>query len=69
MRAKNIIIAGDSKQMPPSNYFGSSYDNDEDDSNEDGCEVIEGNYESLLDLANTKFPSYSLKWHYRSKFD
>lgn len=66
VRAKNIIIAGDSNQMPPSNYFGTNYGND-DESKED--DIIEGDYKSLLDLTNTTFPSTSLRWHYRSKFE
>ena len=30
-RGKQLIVVGDSRQMPPSNFFTSSMDNDEDE--------------------------------------
>ncbi len=62
IRATQLIVAGDREQMPPSNYFDSSFDIDEE---EDG---VEG-YESLLDFLNTKLKSLPLVWHYRSKYE
>ena len=59
-RANQCIIIGDSKQMPPSNFFGASMDNDEDDYDDVSSE-------SILDMASTSMPSLSLKWHYRSR--
>ncbi len=64
-RGKQIIIAGDEKQLPPSHLFESLVqdDNDEDD---DSFATIEP---SLLTLAkkNLHFQSHMLEWHYRSK--
>ena len=34
-RGKQLIVVGDSKQMPPSNFFNSSMDVDSDDESED----------------------------------
>lgn len=62
IRGKQVIIAGDSKQLPPSNFFNTvmpeniSYEN----------ENILG-YESILDEALTFLPEIFLRWHYRSK--
>ncbi len=57
-RAKQAIIIGDSKQMPPSNFFDSqSFDEDDDD---DSCQ-------SILDLASVSYKMLRLKWHYRSR--
>ena len=57
-RAKQAIIIGDSKQMPPSNFFDSqSYD--EDDDADSG--------QSILDLATVSYKMLRLKWHYRSR--
>lgn len=66
MRSKQIIVAGDNKQLPPTNFFNATtsdgdYDVDNDESFEDG------DYESILDEMLTSFPERSLKWHYRSK--
>lgn len=60
-RAKQLIIVGDPKQMPPTNFF-SSVHIDEEDANED--------LESILDDCDAlSVPSKQLKWHYRSKHE
>jgi DNA segregation ATPase FtsK/SpoIIIE-like protein len=60
-RAKQLIIVGDPKQMPPTNFF-SSVHIDEEDVNED--------LESILDDCDAlSVPSKQLKWHYRSKHE
>ena len=67
-RAKQVIIAGDTKQLPPTNFFAAStgnssegYDNDEgyDD------EV----YDSILEETTNVLPNRTLLWHYRSKHE
>ncbi|MFZ4712570.1 MAG: AAA domain-containing protein [Bacteriovoracaceae bacterium] len=63
-RGKQIVIAGDEKQLPPSHFFeAATMDEDEDD---DSFATIEP---SLLTLAkkNLHFQSQMLEWHYRSK--
>ncbi len=60
-RGKRAIIVGDSKQMPPTNFFGKS---DSDDGGEDEIEEME----SILDECDrSSLPKLSLKWHYRSR--
>ncbi|WHY79941.1 AAA domain-containing protein [Neobacillus sp. WH10] len=64
-RAKQVIIAGDEKQLPPSNMFQSSFVNDDNEEEEyDTDESI-----SLLNLAKRRFPEKLLQWHYRSKYE
>lgn len=63
-RGKQLIVVGDSKQMPPSNFFSSSADLDVEDEAEDITD-----FESILDLCATAFPQRRLKWHYRSRFE
>lgn len=60
-RSKQMVVVGDSKQMPPSNFFGTI--ENEDDSDEESV----GDYESILDIASACLPKYRLMWHYRSK--
>ncbi|UZT82888.1 DUF4011 domain-containing protein [Caproicibacterium sp. BJN0003] len=68
-RAKQAIIAGDSKQLPPTDFFNSSIsDSDEFEQNEDGEINDTGAYESLLDEASM-LPTQTLLWHYRSKHE
>ncbi|NMA18562.1 MAG: DUF4011 domain-containing protein [Clostridiaceae bacterium] len=66
IRGKQIIIAGDTNQLPPTNFFNASVsetdfsdDDDYDDTNA---------YESILDEAAT-LPQQTLRWHYRSKHE
>ena len=71
MRGKQVIIVGDAKQLPPTNFFSTSL-NDED-FDVDSEEVIKddymGAYESILDEAVAVLPERSLKWHYRSRHE
>lgn len=64
-RAKQIIVVGDSKQMPPSNFFNASVEV-EDNDNED--EDVTG-FESILDLCSASFKQLRLRWHYRSRYE
>jgi len=63
-RAKNIIVVGDSKQLPPTSFFQS-------DSNEDYDE--DEDYEALSSILEEcealSFPTLCLKFHYRSRHE
>ena len=62
-RAKQSIIVGDPKQLPPTNFFGRS---DEDDS--DGFPEYEKDLPSILEEATAAgLPEIQLNWHYRSQ--
>jgi DNA polymerase III delta prime subunit len=70
-RGKQVIVVGDSKQLPPTNFFwaGSSdenfdYDDDEDDYYDDSDA-----FESVLDEIVSVVPERTLRWHYRSRHE
>jgi len=75
VRAKQTIVVGDSKQLPPTSFFDRL--TQVDDSDDEGEEVdvnITRGMESILALMNSKIPPYSpqrrdLRWHYRSRHD
>ncbi len=68
-RAKQTIIVGDSKQLPPTDFFNASMSSsDEYEENEEGEINDTGAFESLLDEA-TMLPTQTLLWHYRSKHE
>ena len=69
MRAKQIVIAGDEHQMPPSNYFKASADDDvgSEDENNTPLDVMDA--ESLLVLARDRCHHHRLAWHYRCQFE
>lgn len=68
MRGKQVIIVGDTKQLPPTSFFATSLnDEDFDIDDEDAEDSDAGAYESILDEAVTILPERSLLWHYRSR--
>ncbi|WP_428820329.1 DUF3320 domain-containing protein [Microbulbifer sp. MCCC 1A16149] len=61
-RGKQVIVAGDPKQMPPTNFFGRA------DDDPDGDIDAEGDLESILDeLIGASIPQRILNLHYRSR--
>ncbi len=77
LKGKQIIIAGDEHQMPPSNYFDKTFDApiDDEDEFEDEIDKIKNDIsnslsdcESLLDFASELgFEKKHLDFHYRSR--
>jgi very-short-patch-repair endonuclease len=63
-RGKQIVVVGDTKQMPPTDFFGRGYEGDEDE------ESATGDIESVLGLFLARgAPQAMLKWHYRSRHE
>lgn len=61
-RGQQVVIAGDPRQMPPTNFFNRGASADDDDTAED--------MESILDeCLGAGVPSHSLSWHYRSRHE
>ena len=69
LRAHNVVVVGDSKQLPPSNFFGKT-DNDDTDNEDDEGYTVAADTESILDLFGIKNARQTmLEWHYRSKHE
>ncbi len=64
-RGKQLIVVGDPKQLPPTNFFQTVVDGDDDG---DDAPVV-GTADSILDAALPLFPKRSLDWHYRSRHE
>lgn len=69
MRGKQAIIVGDTKQLPPTNFFAASLNDDDYDIDADNEDDYSGAYESILDEAVAALPERGLRWHYRSKHE
>jgi predicted DNA-binding WGR domain protein len=71
-RAKQTIIVGDDKQMPPTNFFTARTE-DPDDlevyADEDDDELLSNDADSLLVQGARKLNNVMLGWHYRSRFE
>ena len=64
-RGKQLIVVGDSKQMPPSNFFNSTVENENGDEETDDVT----DFESILDLCSISLQQFQLRWHYRSQYE
>ena len=70
MRGSQFVVVGDANQLPPTDFFSASSDDDDnEDAGPDG-EKMRVDTESILDLANERFQHRRrLKWHYRSQHE
>lgn len=68
-RASELIIAGDEKQLPPTNFFALGSADDDAEWEEDQSAAKD--FESVLSLAKASgaFRSLTLRWHYRSRHE
>lgn len=64
-RGQQVVVVGDSKQLPPTSFFDSTgEDEDELDS------LAEPDLESILDQCVVAgLPNHTLRWHYRSRHE
>ena len=72
MRAHQVIVAGDDRQLPPTNFFRQVGDSDADtdgdgDGEEDSLVSFGSGFESILDTLRPLLPTSPLTWHYRSR--
>jgi very-short-patch-repair endonuclease len=66
MRGAQFVVVGDTNQLPPTDFFAAQED-DGDGAGED--DTVKIDTESILDLANQRFPRRRLRWHYRSQHE
>ena len=65
-RGRQVVVVGDSKQLPPTSFFNKS--DDELDIDPEADELVVEDMESILDeLKAAQLPTHMLKWHYRSR--
>ncbi len=70
LRGEHLVVLGDSKQLPPTDFFDKVVEGMDqvEDEGEDDPELLR--MDSLLDLCRLQFGSPGqLKWHYRSKHE
>jgi len=71
-RAQQVIVVGDEMQLPPTNFFSSAGDQDDNElvAMEDGEQIaINLDADSLLSQAARNLPATLLAWHYRSRHE
>ena len=66
VRGKQTVVVGDSRQLPPTDFF----DKHIGDDNENAEENLTGDTESILGLFTAQnAPERMLRWHYRSRHE
>ncbi|TVS10258.1 MAG: DUF4011 domain-containing protein [Planctomycetaceae bacterium] len=67
LRARQMVVVGDPKQLPPTTFFDRIGAAEEDSDSED---TFLDNTESVLEVAMKTFPARRrLRWHYRSQHE
>ncbi|MEU4823036.1 DUF3320 domain-containing protein [Actinomadura sp. NPDC023710] len=66
-RGDSLIVAGDQKQLPPTDFFAQADDSDDDEYDEE----VPDSFDSLLDMCKGSglIRSLPLSWHYRSRHE
>ena len=70
-RAPQMIVVGDTMQLPPTSFFASTNSRTEFDADDELLEEVQYDLEaeSFLSHAALKLPSTMLGWHYRSRHE
>lgn len=73
LRGQQLVVIGDTKQLPPTDIFTKTIDEDDENYDEIVGDTTAPNkdIESILSLCSVKeiFPKKRLLWHYRSKHE
>ncbi len=70
LRGRQLVVAGDDHQLPPTAFFASENSTDEDEDEDDLAGTVLGgteDMESILDAVTPLLPFRTLQWHYRSQ--
>lgn len=69
MRARQVVVAGDPHQLPPTSFFTRVLSGTSDDEDEEEQDADLDSFESLLEMLSGSLPDSGrvrLRWHYRS---
>jgi superfamily I DNA and/or RNA helicase len=67
LRGSQVIVIGDTRQLPPTSFFDRIIETSDED--EDELIASVATVESILHQCKRSFPTKTLRWHYRSKHE
>lgn len=68
-RSSQLVVVGDPKQLPPTNFFAVASGQVNVLTDDDGLPLFEDSQSILEEVMGSGVPSSSLKWHYRSSHE
>ncbi len=67
MRGNQLVVMGDSRQLPPTSFFDQLSSGEDEDAGESVASITD--MESLLNVCKQSYPTKRLRWHYRSRHE
>ncbi len=68
LRGKQLVVAGDERQLPPTSFFtGNNPEAEDEELEASGALTIDASYESILEGLAAFVNFRMLEWHYRSR--
>jgi RNA polymerase-binding transcription factor DksA/very-short-patch-repair endonuclease len=65
LRGRQLVVLGDSKQLPPTRFFQRHLDDGDFESDDEIADAVA--FDSILEISAAALPETSLRWHYRSR--
>ena len=69
IRGKQLVVVGDPKQLPPTNFFAVASGQVNVQTDEDGLPLFDDSQSILEEVMSSGVPNSRLKWHYRSSHE
>lgn len=69
IRGNQLVVVGDPKQLPPTNFFAVTSGQVNVEKDEDGLPLFDDSQSILEEVLSSGVPSSRLKWHYRSSHE
>jgi very-short-patch-repair endonuclease len=67
LRGRQLVVAGDERQLPPTDFFSSANPEVEEEEDTGAQLVVDSGYESILEAMSAFVNFRMLEWHYRSR--
>ena len=67
LRGRQLVVAGDERQLPPTAFFASTSSDDGEQAEPEAALSIDDSFESILEAMDPFVGFKMLEWHYRSR--
>lgn len=67
LRGRQLVVAGDERQLPPTDFFSGSNLETEEEEDQEAALKVDSSFESILEAMDPFVRFRMLQWHYRSR--